>query len=397
MQKFSNGFIEQFCITPYQNGSLNNLTFAVKDCIDIRGMVSGFGNPTWKNTHFKTQANAICVDQLLSDGATCIGKTTMDEFAYGLLGENYFYGMPVNYKYPNRVPGGSSSGSASIVAAGLADFALGTDTGGSIRVPANNCGIYGYRPSYGLISTAGVIPLSPSLDTVGVLAKDFKTLHLVAYNLTGMKSNLSYTNSQPRILIIEDILNVLDIHTKYAFSNHLKNHIRNYELIKLADIFKLSITLELLFESYVIIHSSEIWNTLGAWITRTSQENLGIIPKYNIENIVKPIDRKQLLDVIKLRQSLSENINRFLIENNALLCFPTVPEIAPLRTSEILQPEKRNSSNYFQNLIATNAIASICRLPQISIPIDYKNMPMSISFISHHNNDQALFNLENSV
>ena len=114
--------------------------------------------------------NAVCVDQLLLAGARCVGKTVCDELAFSLEGENFFYGAPLNPRAPARVAGGSSSGSAAAVACGLADFALGTDTGGSVRVPASNCGLYGLRPSHGFISTAGVVPYAPSIDTVGVLA-----------------------------------------------------------------------------------------------------------------------------------------------------------------------------------------------------------------------------------
>ena len=113
-------------------------------------------------------------------GATCIGKTVSDELAFSLDGENFFYGTPLNPRAPDRVPGGSSSGSASAVACGLADFALGTDTGGSVRVPASNCGLYGLRPSHGLISVAGVLPFAPTFDTVGILATSVNILTQVA-------------------------------------------------------------------------------------------------------------------------------------------------------------------------------------------------------------------------
>src|SRR5204863_10036877 len=100
--------------------------------------------------------------------------------ALSLLGENYFYGTPLNPRAPERVPGGSSSGSASAVARGVVGFALGTDTGGYTRVPASNCGIWGFRPSHGFVSVAGVNPLAPSFDTVGVLAQSADVLAKVA-------------------------------------------------------------------------------------------------------------------------------------------------------------------------------------------------------------------------
>src|SRR5262249_11646349 len=142
-------------------------------------------NPTWRDEHPPAAINAVCVDQLLQSGARCLGKTVTDELAFSLLGENFFYGTPLNPKAPDRCPGGSSSGSASAVASGFFDFALGTDTGGSVRVPASNCGIWGMRPSHGAVSVAGVNPFAPTFDTVGVLAKSLNVLTKVVLQLVG--------------------------------------------------------------------------------------------------------------------------------------------------------------------------------------------------------------------
>src|SRR4029077_4269094 len=131
--------------------------------------------------------HAVCVEQLLAAGAHCVGKTVTDELAFSLIGENHFYGTPLNPAAPGRVPGGSSSGSASAVACGLADFALGTDTGGSVRVPASNCGLFGLRPSPGMISVAGVMPFAPTFDTVVVLTRDADVLARVAGTLLGIE------------------------------------------------------------------------------------------------------------------------------------------------------------------------------------------------------------------
>src|SRR2546423_6329977 len=166
----SSAFLTTFELPPTGSGMLDGLCFAVKDVIDVAGWKTGCGNPTWRDSHPSAVANAVCVEQLLRAGARCVGKTISDELAFSLLGQNHFYGTPLNPQAPDRVPGGSSSGSASAVACGLVDFALGTDTGGSTRVPASNCGIWGFRPSHGFISLAGVNPLAPSFDTVGVLA-----------------------------------------------------------------------------------------------------------------------------------------------------------------------------------------------------------------------------------
>src|SRR5215468_4628901 len=179
----SNAFVTTFDLSPTGSGSLNGLRFAVKDTIDVAGFKTGCGNPTWRDSHPAAVVHAICVEQLLRAGARCVGKAICDELAFSLLGENHFFGTPLNARAPDRVPGGSSSGSASAVACGLVDFALGTDTGGSTRVPANNCGIWGFRPSHGFVSVAGVNPLAPSFDTVGVLARNADVLAKVGLGL----------------------------------------------------------------------------------------------------------------------------------------------------------------------------------------------------------------------
>src|SRR6056300_1661103 len=153
-------------------GELAGLTFAAKDVFDIAGFRTGAGNPDWLRTHPPATITASAVQRLLDAGATLVGKTHTDELTYSLNGENFHYGTPVNPNAPGRIPGGSSSGSAAATAGGLVDFALGTDTGGSVRLPASNCGIFGFRPSHGLIDNDGVVPLSPAFDTVGWFARD---------------------------------------------------------------------------------------------------------------------------------------------------------------------------------------------------------------------------------
>ena len=130
----------------------------------MAGTVTGFGSPAWAASHPPATRHADAVAALLGAGARGVGKTVMDELAYSLTGENAFYGTPGNPVAPGRIPGGSSSGSAAAVAAGLADFALGTDTGGSVRVPAAHCGLFGLRPTHAIIGMKGVQPMAPSLD-----------------------------------------------------------------------------------------------------------------------------------------------------------------------------------------------------------------------------------------
>ena len=156
-------------------GPLGGLTFAAKDIFDIAGYVTGCGNPHWKATHGPAEFNAWVVQRLVDAGATMIGKTITDELTRGIFGENMHYGTPVNPRAPGRVPGGSSSGSASAVAGALADFALGSDTGGSVRVPASFCRLYGLRPTHGRIPLDGMLLQAPSFDTIGWFARDADT------------------------------------------------------------------------------------------------------------------------------------------------------------------------------------------------------------------------------
>src|SRR6478609_1620149 len=207
----SGAFIERFTVPPTRSGPLDGLTFAVKDLIDIAGHHTGCGNPTWLATHTRATVSAVCVEQLLSAGARCEGKTITDEIAFSLLGENYFYGTPLNPNAPERVPGGSSSGSASAVACGLVDFAIGTDTGGSVRVPAGNCGIWGWRPSHDQISVAGVMPFATTLDTVGVFTRDAELLQQVASVLLATeKSSAPPPASKNTIHLVREAFDVTD-------------------------------------------------------------------------------------------------------------------------------------------------------------------------------------------
>jgi amidase len=167
------------------SGPLAGCTLAVKDLFDVAGTVTGAGNPSFAAGRPPATHNAAAVQALVDAGASVVGKTITDELAYSLNGTNVHFGTPVNVAAPGRIPGGSSAGSAAAVAAGLVDLALGTDTGGSIRVPASYCGIVGWRPTHGAISLDGVVPLAPSFDTVGIFCRTTATLRDAADALLG--------------------------------------------------------------------------------------------------------------------------------------------------------------------------------------------------------------------
>ncbi|MQY44004.1 amidase [Epibacterium sp. SM1969] len=157
-------------VTRHLDLGADGLTVMVKDCIDIKGEITTCGSAALAG-NAPANDHADVVAALLDAGCHIVGKTNMHELAFGMTGANVTFGTPVNPRWPDRIPGGSSSGSAVAVAAGQCDFALGTDTGGSVRQPAICCGIYGIKPSFGRVSRAGCTPAYSSLDCVGVFAR----------------------------------------------------------------------------------------------------------------------------------------------------------------------------------------------------------------------------------
>lgn len=178
-------FVERFELAGAAEGPLAGLSFAAKDLFDVAGRVTAAGNPDWARTHGPAERNAWAVETLLGAGAKLVGKTVTDEISLGLLGINAFDGTPTNPRAPGRAPGGSSSGSASAVAQGLCDAALGTDTGGSVRVPASFCGLYGMRPTHGRLPVEGMLAQAPSSDTAGWFARDGRVFARVGAALLG--------------------------------------------------------------------------------------------------------------------------------------------------------------------------------------------------------------------
>ncbi|HEY9212636.1 MAG TPA: amidase family protein, partial [Ancylobacter sp.] len=181
-------------------GPLHGLTFAAKDVFDVEGTRTGFGHPTWLATHPAATETATVISTLLEAGASLTGRTISDELCYSIAGENSHYGTPTNPRAPDRLPGGSSSGSAAAVAAELVDFALGTDCGGSVRVPASYCGLFGLRPTHGRIPLDGVSRFAPRFDTVGWFARDAAMLKRVSEVLLGGTLGVGFD----RMIVLDD-------------------------------------------------------------------------------------------------------------------------------------------------------------------------------------------------
>ncbi|RZL08070.1 MAG: amidase, partial [Rubrivivax sp.] len=199
---------------PTGGGALDGRRLAVKDLIDVGGAPTCAGNPDWAAGHAVPEADAACVARLRAVGARVVGKTITDELAFSLEGENAFDDTPRHPLDENRLPGGSSSGSAAAVAWGDADLALGTDTGGSVRVPASFCGVAAMRPTHGRIPLTGVVPFAPSFDTVGWFAHDVPTLRAVGHALLGSDPDAARPALRPCVAL--DALALADADVREA-------------------------------------------------------------------------------------------------------------------------------------------------------------------------------------
>src|SRR5207244_925589 len=153
------------------------------------------------------RSTAVAVKRLLAAGANMVGRTHCDELCYSLTGENVHYGAPVNVNAPGRIPGGSSNGSAAAVAGKLVDFAVGSDCGGSVRIPASYCGILGMRPTWGRVPLDGAVPFGPSFDVVGWFARDAAILERVGRVLLGDRKEAT---KPKRLLVARDAFALLD-------------------------------------------------------------------------------------------------------------------------------------------------------------------------------------------
>jgi len=396
----SGAFIQMFEIEPTGSGPLDGLCFAVKDLIDVRGYVTGCGNPDWAAGHSPAIVNAVCVDQLLAAGATCIGKAVCDELAFSLDGENFFYGTPLNPRSPDRVPGGSSSGSASAVACGLADFALGTDTGGSVRVPASNCGIYGLRPSHGIVSVAGVLPFAPTFDTVGILAGTMDALTKAAESLLFVSIPTSV--SVGTVYVFQEIMNLCDIEVQQAFSEQLGSiqdllgcNVQWTSIREIVD-EPSSAGLTTWFDTFCTLQWAEIWSSLGSWVA-AAKPAFGPRAKNNFE-LTRNLDRRMIEPASRRREHYQRRLDAFLGQDN-VLCLPTTPTPAPGKGT--LGDEARSAyspRSYYPRTLSLTCIAGIGRLPQVTLPLgNVEDVPVGLSLAAGYGRDAFLLGVGRSV
>lgn len=397
-------FVERLDIDFQKSGDLNGLRFGVKSIIAVKGHRQRFGNLIWDEINSANKATnyAPCVKRLLKAGATLTGILQTSEFAFNLTGYNC-YGLPANPKVLGAVPGGSSSGSAGAVAANLLDFALGTDTGGSIRIPAAYCGVWSLKPSRDLISTEGILPVGTLYDTVGIMAKNATILTKVAAALIPDSTN-STVNT---IYIVKEAFDLCSKNVKEYYQNVIDQFASSY-LIKEISMDEITQETNPQFKGLngwrdaAVLLLENTWQTLSPWLIRNIPNWKDLDSKLTAEVRANFIaSEKVYLDLhhnptikTKIEErvcSYRESVNYFLA-NNACLFIPTVPFTAPMINQSL-------SKNEFNDIVVLTSIASLLGVPQVQMPIvnDELGCLLGLSLIGKQCNDQALLSVAMNI
>jgi amidase len=365
-------------------GPLAGLTFAVKDLYDTAGDVTGYGNPDWARTHPPATQDAAVVTALLDAGARLVGKTRTVELAYGLTGENVWYGTPLNPAAPGRFPGGSSCGSAAAVAAGLCDIAMGSDTGGSVRIPASYCGIFGIRPSWGAVSLTGACPLGPAYDTAGWFAATAGLLRragevLLAPGGAGalgplLKVQEPWVNAEPATAAaLADALGAAESVLGTALPVQVAPE-----------------GLDAYYESFRCAQAVEAWTSLGPWIEATRPAfGPGVGERFAA---AKAMDPAKAAAGRAFRRAAQARLWG-LLGGGAVLVYPTSPGPAPL-----LGATQAEQNAVRERTMGVTAIAGLCGLPEVTIPAGrVGGAPVGLSLVAGPGRDRALLALAERV
>lgn len=387
MREPVSGFIpgERLRIEGAAEGPLAGLRFAAKDIYDIEGYVTGGGNPDWAAVQSPATTTAASVQKLLDAGATLVGKTITDELTRGILGINVHDGTPLNPRAPDRFTGGSSSGSASVVAAGEADMALGSDTGGSVRIPASFCGLYGIRPTLGRVSLEDAIEQSPSYDTAGWFADDPALfVRLGAILLEGEARPQDFR----RVAIADDAFALADVDIREAIAGHIeavKGLMDESETIRVCpgDLMKWN-------EAMARRQHFEAHRSFADWVDAVN-------PRFGYDTAnrfveaarVSEADMEALAPVREAHKARVEEI----LSGGTVIALPTAPCVAPkrnLRQSLMLDTRKR--------ITALTCIAGSAGLPQVTLPAQTsEGLPAGFSLIGPAGSDEALLALAEKV
>jgi amidase len=363
------------------SGPLAGLSAVVKDMYDIAGERTGCGSPEWLATHPPAARNCPPVQKILDAGATIIGKTVCDEYFYSVSGANAHYGTPVNVRAPGRLPGGSSAGSAAACGAGLCDFALGSDTGGSVRVPASFNGIYGLRPTHERIEHSGVADMAPSFDVPGWFATTPGVFRKVGGVLLDSRRVAAKID---RVVVLEDAFDQAEepvadlLRTLLEFiSDDLPGMAHGRIAPEGFDPWR---------EAFRIVQAYETWQTFGGFITK-HKPNIGpgVKERMQFASTVTQVQADASREVVnKARDHI-----RQIVVPGTVLALPTAPSIAP--EIEVSGAELEEFRTRVMRLTCTSGISG---LPQMSIPGGAINgCPIGLSFIGWAGGDEALLDL----
>jgi amidase len=374
------------------HGVLAGLRFAAKDLFDVEGHVTGAGNPDWRRTHEPAEHTSPVITCLIEAGATLVGKTITDELAFSLLGVNAHYGTPVNPPAPDSIPGGSSSGSASATAAGLVDFAIGTDTGGSVRVPAALCGLYGFRPTHGRVSLEGAFPLAPSFDTVGWFAREALVLWQLAQVLLPDGRATEEPNIDvpipTRILLPEDIWDAADEPVVDILLPEMQRLAMRYEIRQLEVLADEG--LDRWAEYFRVLQGHEIWHEHGAWLESVNP-TLSLDVKQRVD-AARAVTDDEVTRALAGRDQIMSRL-RAMLDPTTVLALPTTPEIAPL-----LESTDEEFAEFRRRTLEFTCVATLGGLPQVTVPVaTLAEYPVGLSFIGGPGTDQQLIALAATV
>ncbi|MEP7102827.1 MAG: amidase [Burkholderiales bacterium] len=369
------------------NGPLAGLSFAVKDLYDVAGYPTGGGQPFVLAMSGIKARTAPAVQALLDAGARFVGKTVTDELAFSMNGNNAHFGAPVNGAAPDRIAGGSSSGSASAVSNGLCDFALGTDTGGSVRAPANHCALYGIRPTHARISLDGVLDLAPSLDTCGWFARDAATFARVADVLLG--ADPAPLPETIRLLKPTDLWALLDEDVRAA-------QIGPLAMVE-ATLGK-SVAMQVvpdddvdaMYWRFRYLQGREAWLTDGPLIERFKPPlGPGVAERFAWS---KNVSDEEFVSGTAYRERFRAHLGR-LLGDDGVLVLPTLPDIAPLITDDGTTLE-----SYRNRSIQLLCLAGLSGFPQISLPLGERlGAPLGLSLLGPAGSDRSLVRLAERI
>ncbi len=370
-----------------QEGSLAGQRLAVKDLFAVEGYINVAGSPDWPSTHSAAQANAAVIDKLMAAGTEFTGFTHTDELAYSLEGNNEHFGKMENPKLPGHSCGGSSMGSASAVASQWADIGLGTDTGGSIRVPACYCGLFGFRPSHGEISVEGLIGLAPRFDTVGWFTRSPELLHTVAKVLlppqpVHLSTDLVYDPS---------LFELVEPSLQSEIERALRKVSRSFDSSTSVSLGFESVYSEL-EEVFRVLQGRAIVNYHGAWLEQFTPR-LSAAVQARIEMAYRITDQ-EVRDAEFVRESFKTTLLSAL-DGNKTLYLPTTPMTAPKLGAD--------TSDIRPRLLKLTAIAGLSGSPQVHLPLmpqrqeQKVSKPYGFSLLQTPGSDLGLLSLAKSV